>query len=44
MLTPPLPCRVQVPPQVQELKEEVEAFATQFPTIGFEKGDMRYKD
>uniref|UniRef100_A0A1D1ZX01 Serine hydroxymethyltransferase n=1 Tax=Auxenochlorella protothecoides TaxID=3075 RepID=A0A1D1ZX01_AUXPR len=33
-----------VPPQIQELKEEVEAFATQFPTIGFEKADMRYKD
>lgn len=41
---PPAPYTEQVPPQIQELKEEVEAFATQFPTIGFEKADMRYKD
>jgi len=31
-------------PEIEALKEEVEAFATQFPTIGFEKSQMRYKD
>ena len=31
-------------PEIAALKEEVEAFATQFPTIGFEKSQMRYKD
>ncbi len=33
----------QVPASVRELAEEVEVFAKQFPTIGFEKGTMRYK-
>ena len=34
----------QVPPAVAELRSEVEHFAKQFPTIGFEKASMRYKD
>lgn len=29
--------------QIAELRSEVEAYAKQFPTIGFEKGDMVYK-
>lgn len=33
-----------VPPEIAELKSEVENFAKQFPTIGFEKAAMRYKD
>ena len=33
-----------VPSEIQQLKKDVEAFATEFPTIGFEKGDMRYSD
>lgn len=33
-----------VPPEIAELKSEVEHFAKQFPTIGFEKAAMRYKD
>ena len=28
--------------EIGKLREEVEAFAKQFPTIGFEKGEMRY--
>lgn len=32
------------PPEVAELKKDVENFAKQFPTIGFEKAAMRYKD
>ena len=33
-----------VPPEITELKDDVENFAKQFPTIGFEKAAMRYKD
>ncbi len=33
----------QVPAEVEALKKDVEAFATQFPTVGFEKATMRYK-
>ena len=32
------------PPELAALKADVEAFAKAFPTIGFEKGAMRYKD
>jgi glycine hydroxymethyltransferase len=32
------------PPAIAELAAEVEAFAKQFPTIGFEKGEMRYQE
>ena len=32
------------PKALAELREEVEDFAKQFPTIGFEKASMRYKD
>lgn len=38
------PALVQVPAPIQELGEEVAEFAKQFPTIGFEKGTMRYKN
>ncbi len=31
-------------PEIKELKAAVEAFAKDFPTIGFEKSEMRYKD
>lgn len=34
----------QIPADIQKLKDDVEAFATRFPTIGFEKANMRYKD
>jgi hypothetical protein len=34
---------MQTPAPVKELGEAVEDFAKQFPTIGFEKGTMRYK-
>ncbi len=34
---------LQVPPELQQLKHDVESFATRFPTIGFEKAQMRYK-
>ena len=30
-------------PEIKQLKEEVEKYAMDFPTIGFEKADMRYK-
>ncbi len=33
-----------VPQELVDLKNEVELFAAQFPTIGFEKSSMRYKD
>ena len=33
-----------VPPEIAELKSDVEHFAKLFPTIGFEKASMRYKD
>lgn len=32
------------PSGVLELREEVEEFAKQFPTIGFEKATMRYQE
>jgi glycine hydroxymethyltransferase len=31
-------------PEIAALKADVEAFAKQFPTIGFEKSTMRYKN
>ncbi|KAG1675894.1 hypothetical protein FOA52_001551 [Chlamydomonas sp. UWO 241] len=34
----------EVPVEIKDLKAEVEAFAMQFPTIGFEKATMRYKN
>lgn len=40
---PRLPRPTQVPEPVRALREEVEEFASQFPTIGFEKADMRYQ-
>ena len=33
-----------VPPELEELRSEVETFAMRFPTIGFERANMRYKD
>jgi glycine hydroxymethyltransferase len=33
-----------VPQPIEDLKMEVEEFAKSFPTIGFEKASMRYKD
>ena len=30
-------------PDIKQLKAEVEKYAMDFPTIGFEKADMRYK-
>eukprot|EP00208_Stichococcus_sp_RCC1054_P002097 CAMPEP_0206146894 /NCGR_PEP_ID=MMETSP1473-20131121/31723_1 /ASSEMBLY_ACC=CAM_ASM_001109 /TAXON_ID=1461547 /ORGANISM="Stichococcus sp, Strain RCC1054" /LENGTH=526 /DNA_ID=CAMNT_0053543619 /DNA_START=223 /DNA_END=1803 /DNA_ORIENTATION=+ len=32
----------KIPASIQELKADVEAFAREFPTIGFEKAEMRY--
>jgi glycine hydroxymethyltransferase len=34
----------EVPAEIQALKHDVEEFAKQFPTIGFEKSEMRYQD
>ena len=31
-------------PEIKALKADVEKFAMDFPTIGFEKATMRYKD
>eukprot|EP00877_Chromochloris_zofingiensis_P013818 jgi/Chrzof1/8690/Cz03g20190.t1 len=31
-------------PEVEALRQDVESFAKQFPTIGFEKATMRYQD
>ncbi len=31
-------------PEIDALREDVEAFSKQFPTIGFEKGSMRYTE
>jgi hypothetical protein len=31
-------------PEIAALKADVEAFAKGFPTIGFEKAAMRYRD
>lgn len=33
-----------IPSEITELKDEVEAYASRFPTIGFEKSTMRYKE
>lgn len=33
-----------LPSSISELKRDVESFASQFPTIGFDKGFMRYKN
>ena len=32
------------PQEILDLKRDVEDFAKQFPTIGFDKGQMRYTD
>jgi hypothetical protein len=42
-LAPAWCCQPQVP-EIDALREDVEAFAKQFPTIGFDKASMRYKD
>lgn len=34
----------EVPSSIKELKAEVEEFATKFPTVGFEKAAMKYKN
>eukprot|EP00887_Chlorella_sp_A99_P008197 scaffold12.g8197.t1 len=34
----------ETPPALAALREEVEEFSKQFPSIGFERADMRYKD
>lgn len=34
----------QTPADIKALKEDVEEFATKFPTVGFEKATMRYKN
>lgn len=31
-------------PEIEALREDVEAFAKRFPTVGFEKASMRYQD
>ena len=33
-----------IPDEIYDLKQEVEAYASTFPTIGFEKSTMRYQD
>lgn len=33
-----------VPDEIAQLRSDVEEFAKEFPTIGFEKATMRYKD
>ncbi|PNH10619.1 hypothetical protein TSOC_002642 [Tetrabaena socialis] len=35
---------VTVPASISALKKDVEAFAMRFPSIGFEKATMRYKN
>lgn len=34
----------ETPPEIIALREEVEEFSKQFPSIGFEKSEMRYQD
>jgi glycine hydroxymethyltransferase len=34
----------EVQAEIGKLKAEVEEFAKQFPTIGFEKSSMKYQD
>lgn len=34
----------EMPESIVELSKDVEDFAKQFPTVGFEKGTMRYTD
>lgn len=34
----------ETPDNLAALREEVEEFAKQFPTVGFEKASMRYKE
>lgn len=34
----------ELPASITALKQEVEDFAMQFPTIGFEKASMKYKN
>jgi glycine hydroxymethyltransferase len=31
-------------PEIEALRQDVETFSKQFPTIGFEKASMRYQD
>lgn len=35
---------VHIQSEIAKLRHEVEEYAKQFPTIGFEKETMRYKD
>lgn len=35
---------LKVPADIKKLKEDVEKLAMQFPTIGFEKSEMKYKN
>ena len=35
---------IQVPSEIKQLKADVEKLASKFPTIGFEKGNMKYQD
>lgn len=35
---------VHIQSEITKLRHEVEEYAKQFPTIGFEKETMRYKD
>lgn len=41
---PPITPNAQIPPELAALRADVEAYATRFPTVGFEKSAMRYKD
>ena len=34
----------EVPAEILQLRKEVESYATTFPTIGFDKKDMRYQE
>ena len=33
-----------LPPAVQALRDDVKAFARQFPTIGYKEEEMKYKE
>jgi glycine hydroxymethyltransferase len=35
---------LQSTPEIDALKKDVETFAMRFPTIGFDKATMRYKN
>lgn len=34
----------EVPAEITKLREDVEAYAQRFPTIGFDKGHMKYQE